>query len=100
MLVAGKRPAKRYRITGIAKFGTSSSFGGATMAVLTLPEAQRISKKRGELDEIDVAVASGANARDVTAELRQSLPRDGRREDRGSRTHRTRPTTSRAGSGS
>jgi putative ABC transport system permease protein len=73
--VAGKLPAKRYRITGIAKFGDVSSFGGATMAVLTLPEAQRISGKRGELDEIDVAVASGANSRDVTAQLRQTLPR-------------------------
>jgi putative ABC transport system permease protein len=45
------------------------------MAVLTLPEAQRISRKRGELDEIDVAIASGASARDVTANLRQALPR-------------------------
>jgi putative ABC transport system permease protein len=75
VLVAGKLPAKRYRITGIAKFGDVSSFGGATMAVLTLPEAQRISRKRGELDEIDVAVASGANVRDVTAGLRTALPR-------------------------
>src|SRR4051812_39280053 len=49
VLVAGKLPAKRYRIAGLAKFGDVSAFGGATIAVVTLPEAQRISRKEGEL---------------------------------------------------
>src|SRR5919108_2861199 len=75
VLVGGKLPAKKYRISGIGKFGDVSEFGGATMAVMTLPEAQRISDKRGELDEIDVAVANGANTREVTAEVRGLLPR-------------------------
>src|SRR2546427_6339341 len=75
VLVGGKLPAKRYRISGLGEFGSVSSFGGATIAVMTLPESQRISQKRGKLDEIDVAVAKGANARDVTAELRGLLPR-------------------------
>src|SRR5919204_2874678 len=75
VLVGGKRPAKRYRISGLAKFGDVSEFGGATIAVFTLPEAQRISQKKGELDEIDVAVAQGASTREVTAELRGLLPR-------------------------
>jgi putative ABC transport system permease protein len=75
VLVAGKLPARRYRISGLAKFGDVSAFGGATIAVLTLPEAQRISRKRGELDEIDVAVAQGASTKRVTRELRGLLPR-------------------------
>jgi putative ABC transport system permease protein len=75
VLVAGKLPAKRYRISGIGKFGDVAAFGGATIAVLTLPEAQRISQKRGELDEIDVAVAKGVSTRQVTGELRGLLPR-------------------------
>jgi putative ABC transport system permease protein len=75
VVVASKLPAKRYRITGLAKFGDVSEFGGATITVFTLPEAQRISQKRGELDEIDVAVAKGANPRQVTSELRGLLPR-------------------------
>jgi putative ABC transport system permease protein len=75
VLVGGKLPAKRYRISGIGKFGDVSAFGGATIAVLTLPEAQRISEKRGELDEIDVAVAKGASTKQVTGELRGLLPR-------------------------
>ncbi len=75
VLVAGKLPAKRYRISGLGEFGDVSEFGGATIAVLTLPEAQRISQKRGELDEIDVAVANGASTKQVTGELRGLLPR-------------------------
>jgi putative ABC transport system permease protein len=75
VLVGGKLPAKRYRISGIGKFGDVSEFGGATIAVMTLPEAQRISDKSGRLDEIDVAVAKGASAKEVTGELRGLLPR-------------------------
>jgi putative ABC transport system permease protein len=75
VLVGGKHAAKRYRISGIGKFGDVSEFGGATIAVMTLPETQRISDKRGELDEIDVAVAKGASAKQVTGELRGLLPR-------------------------
>src|SRR4030095_10158519 len=75
VLVGSKLPAKRYRISGLAKFGDVSEFGGATIAVFTLPEAQRISQKRGELDEIDVAVANGVSTRTVTSELRGLLPR-------------------------
>jgi putative ABC transport system permease protein len=75
VLVGGKLPAKRYRISGLAEFGDVSEFGGATIAVFTLPEAQRISQKRGELDEIDVAVAKGASTKQVTGELRGLLPR-------------------------
>jgi putative ABC transport system permease protein len=73
--IAGKLPAKSYRLTGVTEFGDVSSFGGATMAVLTLPEAQRVSRKQGELDEIDVAVAKGTSDRAVTTELRGILPR-------------------------
>jgi putative ABC transport system permease protein len=75
VLIGGKLPAKRYRISGLARFGDVSSFGGATIAVLTLPEAQRISQKKGELDEIDIAVAKGAKTRAVMATLRGELPR-------------------------
>jgi putative ABC transport system permease protein len=74
VLVGSKLPAKRYVITGIGKFGDVSEFGGATIAIFTLPEAQRISEKRGRLDEIDVAVAKGFTSRQVTGELRNLLP--------------------------
>jgi putative ABC transport system permease protein len=74
VLIGGKLPAKRYRISGLAKFGDVAAFGGATISVLTLPEAQRISQKRGQLDEIDAAVAKGTSIKQVTGELRGLLP--------------------------
>lgn len=74
VLVGSKLPAKRYVVTGIGKFGDVSEFGGATIAIFTLPEAQRISQKRGRLDDINVAVAKGLTSRQVTSELRNLLP--------------------------
>ena len=72
--VGAKAPVKRYRISGIGKFGDVSSFGGATIVVPTLREAQRITDKRGKLDEIDIALAPGAKVGTVEAELRRALP--------------------------
>src|SRR5579859_3068243 len=40
--VAGTTTAVTYRIAGIVKFAGSASFGGAGVAVLTLPQAQRV----------------------------------------------------------
>ena len=45
--IAGKQAAGEYTLTGIATLGEVDSFGGATMALLTLPEAQRITGKEG-----------------------------------------------------
>ena len=39
-------PARRFRITGIAEFGSMDSLGGATIAVFDLPTAQRSSTRR------------------------------------------------------
>src|SRR4051812_31695134 len=72
--VGAKAPVKRYRISGIGKFGDVSSFGGATIVVPALREAQRITGKRGKLDEIDVALAKGAKVGAVEADLRRALP--------------------------
>ena len=73
--VAGSAPAKRYRISGLAKFGDVSSFGGASIAVLSLPEAQRVSEKQGKLDIIDADAADGVTPDQLAATLRRELPR-------------------------
>ncbi len=49
-----------YRIVGLTKLG-SASFGGASIANLILPEAQRITDKRGEFDEILIAADEGVS---------------------------------------
>ena len=98
--VGAKAPVKRYRISGIGKFGDVSSFGGATIVVPTLREAQRITDKRGKLDEIDIAARAQAQR---SAPSRRNCGEHCPRRwtsGRAPRTHRSSPTTSTAASAS
>src|SRR5215212_1213347 len=72
--VAGSAPAKTYRISGLAKFGDVSSFGGATIAILTLPEGQRVTEKRGHLDIVDADAVDGVTPEALATTLRRELP--------------------------
>jgi putative ABC transport system permease protein len=49
-----------YRIVGLTKLG-EASWGGASIAGLILPEAQRITDKRGEFDQILIAADEGTS---------------------------------------
>jgi len=73
--VLGRVEAKRYELVGVAKFGDVASFGGASLAILTLPEAQRVTGKTGKFDEIDVAAAPGTSGAELRDTIRQALPR-------------------------
>jgi putative ABC transport system permease protein len=75
MQIASAAPAKRYTIVGIVKFAGSQSFGGAGVAILTLPEAQRITGDRGRFDQIDVAAAPGVTPSELRDRIRAVLPR-------------------------
>lgn len=72
--IAGKEESSSYELTGIATLGDVDSFGGATMALLTLPEAQRITGKEGQFDQIAVAAADGTSPDRLAANLSRSLP--------------------------
>src|SRR5204862_7263518 len=50
-------PVERLRISGIVKFGSVSTIGGATLAGFDLPTAQQLFGKPGRLDEIAVAAS-------------------------------------------
>ena len=73
--IAGKAAARSYTVVGIATLGDIDSFGGATMALLTLPEAQRITGKEGQLDQVQVAAAEGTSPDQLAANLTAALPR-------------------------
>jgi putative ABC transport system permease protein len=49
-----------YRVAGLTQLG-DASWGGASVAGLTLPEAQRITGKRGEFDQILIAADEGVS---------------------------------------
>jgi putative ABC transport system permease protein len=74
MIVAGSAPARHYTIVGILKFAGGQSFGGAGVAVLTLPEAQRVVGEPNRYEEIDVAASSGVSPSTLRARIRAVLP--------------------------
>jgi putative ABC transport system permease protein len=78
--IAGKEAAGEYTLTGIATLGDVDSFGGATLALLTLPEAQRITGKQGQFDQIAVAADSETSPEELAANLTQVLPKSVRAE--------------------
>ncbi|MGN6169344.1 MAG: ABC transporter permease, partial [Solirubrobacteraceae bacterium] len=64
----------RFKIVGTVKFGGVSSLGGATMAIFSLPTAQRIFHKRGQFDQINVAARNGVSPTQLVATIRPLLP--------------------------
>ena len=73
--VAGAEAARKYKIVGIAKLGDVDSFGGATVAILPLREAQRLADKRGELDQISVAADEGVSPEELKRRIAAVMPR-------------------------
>jgi putative ABC transport system permease protein len=77
VLIAAQQPKQAFRIAGIIKIQGVDSLGGAPVAMLTLPEAQRITGKVNQLDEIDATVSKGSDAqavkKDLTAKLGPSV---------------------------
>jgi putative ABC transport system permease protein len=69
-------PVEQFRISGIVKFGSSGSIGGATLAGFNLPTAQRFFDKEGRLDEIAVARKSGASEATLLSQVRELLPKN------------------------
>ena len=59
--IVGNVPKRGYRITGLARFASSTSFGGTAVAIATLPTAQRIAGEEGRFDTIDVKGTPGTD---------------------------------------
>src|SRR5688572_12975450 len=72
--VAGAEAAREYEIVGIAKLGEVDSFGGATVAILPLEEAQRLADKVGEFDQISIAAAEDVTAEELKRRIARVMP--------------------------
>jgi putative ABC transport system permease protein len=72
--VAGKQEAGEYELVGLASLGDVDSFGGASLALFTLPEAQRITGKQGQLDQISVEANEDTSPEQLAANLNAALP--------------------------
>jgi putative ABC transport system permease protein len=66
--------AQRMRISGLVKFGSVSSIGGATLAGFQLATAQRLFGKVGKLDDIRVSARSGVSPQQLVDQIRPILP--------------------------
>ena len=71
----GRRAAQAAaRSWAIAKFGNLESLAGANAAIVTLPEAQRLTGLRGELNEIDVIAKPGVSPVELRDRIARALP--------------------------
>ena len=67
---------QQLRLSGIVKFGSVSTIGGATLAGFDLPTAQRLFGKPGKLDEIAVASEPNVSTTDLLQQIQGILPAD------------------------
>jgi len=72
--VQAQGPVEQFRISGLVKFGSVSTIGGATLAGFDLPTAQRLFGKKGKLDQIRVAAKAGVPPAKLVAEIQPILP--------------------------
>jgi putative ABC transport system permease protein len=72
--VAALGPVKQYEITGVARFGSVDSIGGATFAVFDVPTAQTLFKKEGHFDSISVAAKDGISPEVLVQKLAPLVP--------------------------
>jgi putative ABC transport system permease protein len=69
----GQGSARSFRLVGFTRLG-SASFGGASIAQVTLPVAQGLTHKRGRFDQISVAAAGGASAASLKRRIAREMP--------------------------
>ncbi|HET7121830.1 MAG TPA: FtsX-like permease family protein [Solirubrobacterales bacterium] len=69
----GQGSAESFRLVGFTQLG-NASFGGASIAQVTLPVAQRLTHKRGLFDQISVAAADGVSASALKRRIAAQMP--------------------------
>ncbi len=67
-------PVQQFRISGLVKFGSVDTIGGATLTGFDLPTAQEFFGKTGELDQIRVAAKPGISPATLVGDIESVLP--------------------------
>ncbi len=65
--------ARKFTLVGFTQLG-SASFGGTSIAQVTLPVAQALTHKRGRFDQISVAAAPGVSAQALKQRIKAQMP--------------------------
>jgi putative ABC transport system permease protein len=71
--LASVERVKAFRIVGLTQLG-DASWGGASIAGLVLPEAQRITGKRGGFDQIAIAADEGVSETTLKQRVQRVVP--------------------------
>jgi putative ABC transport system permease protein len=74
LTVAGAGATRRDEVVGTYRVDGVSSFGGASVAVLTLTQAQAAAGEVGRYDQIDVAAAPGVSPEQLRDRLAKAMP--------------------------
>jgi putative ABC transport system permease protein len=69
----GQGKARKFRLVGFTRLG-SASFGGASIAQVTLPVAQALTHKLGRFDQISVAAAPGVSPTLLKRRIKAEMP--------------------------
>jgi putative ABC transport system permease protein len=71
--IAGERRARIYRLVGLTELG-GTSFGGASIAQLTLPEAQFITGNVGRFNQISVGLNPDVSPEELKQRIERVVP--------------------------
>jgi len=71
--IAGERRARTYRLVGLTELG-GTSFGGASIAQLTLPEAQFITGNVGRFNQISVGLNPDVSPEELKDRIERAVP--------------------------
>ncbi len=71
--IAGERRVRTYRLVGLTELG-GTSFGGTTIAQLTLPEAQYITGNVGRFNQISVGINPDVSAEELKDRIERVVP--------------------------
>jgi putative ABC transport system permease protein len=71
--IAGERRVRTYRLVGLTELG-GTSFGGASIAQLTLPEAQFITGNVGRFNQISVGLNPDVSSDELKARIERVVP--------------------------
>lgn len=69
----GTGRAVPFELVGLTQLG-GASFGGTSIAQVTLPEAQKLTGKQGRYDQISIAAEEGVSAEELKQRVQQALP--------------------------
>jgi putative ABC transport system permease protein len=67
--------AMPFTVSGVTGYGSADSLGGGSMAIFSLPTAQRLFGLAGRYSQIDVKAAPGVSAAQLRARVARILPR-------------------------